>query len=68
MLGKIKKKSYFIINRERIRLDGIPKAEINWNETNMPIKTTKLLLRRDYEKIKQKKEKDWNTMIVHIKS
>ena len=34
----------------------------------MPIKTTKLLLRRDYEKVKPKKEKDWNTMIKPIKS
>ena len=68
MLGKIKKKPYFTINRERIRLDGIPKEEINWNEINMPIKTTKLLLRRNYEKVKPVKEKDWNSMIKPIKS
>ena len=68
MLGKIKKKTYLTINKERIRLDGIPKEEINWNEINMPIKTTKLLLRRNYEKVKPKKEKDWNSIIKPIKS
>ena len=68
MLGKIKKKPYFTINRERIRLDGVPKEEINWNEINMPIKSTKLFLRRNYEKVVPKKEKDWNSMIKPIKS
>ena len=34
----------------------------------MPIKTTKLLLRRNYEKVKPVKEKDWNSMIKPIKS
>ena len=69
MLGKVKKKPYFTINRERIRLDGEEMEEkIDWNELNMPIKTTKLLLRRNYEKVKPKKEKDWNMMIKPIKS
>ena len=68
ILGKIKKKPHFTINRERIRLDGVSKEEINWNEINMPMKTTKLLLRRNYEKVRPIKEKDWNSMIKPIKS
>jgi len=52
IIGKVKMKVDYKINKERIKLEGIPKKEeVNWNEVNMPIKTTKLLLKRDYEKV-----------------
>ena len=52
IIGKIKMKVDYKINKERIKLEGISKKEeVNWNEVNMPIKTTKLLLKRDYEKV-----------------
>ena len=68
ILGKIKKKVEFKIKKERLKFDGIEKEEIDWNNLNMPIKTTKLLLRRNYEKIKPKKEIKWDEIIKPIKS
>ena len=69
IIGKVKMKEAYKINKERINLLGVPKKEekiINWNELLMPIKTTKLLLRRDYEKLKPKKDIIWDDIIKPI--
>jgi len=71
ILGKVKRKVEYKIKRERLKFDGIEKEEkeeIDWNELNMPIKTTKLLLRRNYEKVKPKKEIKWDEIVKPIKS
>ena len=67
--GKVKIKPNYTINRERIKLIGLQKKEpLNWNEINKPINISKLLLRREYEKIEQKIEIDWNDIIKPIKT
>ena len=69
IIGKVKMKPDFKIKKERIKLEGIPKKEpINWNEVNRQIKTTKLLLKRNYEKIEPKKEIDWNELLKPFKT
>ena len=68
ILGKVKKKVEYKIKRERLKFDGIEKEETDWNELNMPIMTTKLLLRRNYEKVKPKKEIKWDEIVKPIKS
>ena len=71
ILGKVKRKVEYKIKRERLKFDGIEKEEkeeIDWNELNMPIKTTKLLLRRNYEKVKPKKEIKWDEIVKPIKN
>ena len=65
--GKIKKIE-FRINRERIKLLGIQKEEINWNEINVPTKSSKFLLKRNYDKIEPKIEINWDDIIRPIKS
>ena len=65
--GKIKKVEYKI-NRERIKLIGLPKEEINWNEINVPIKSSKFYLRRNYDKIEPKVEVNWDDIIRPIKT
>ena len=81
IIGKVKMKADYKINKERIKLEGIPKKEeVNWNDINMPIKTTKLILKRNYEKVEQKIEPEieqkvdqkidikWNELVKPIRS
>ena len=69
IIGKVKIKADYKIKKERIKLEGIPKKEkINWNKLNAPIKTTKLLINRNCDKIKPKVEKKWNEFLRPIKS
>ena len=81
IIGKVKMKTDYKINKERIKLEGIPKKEeVNWNDINMPIKTTKLILKRIYEKVEQKIEPEieqkvdqkidikWNELVQPIRS
>ena len=81
IIGKVKMKTDYKINKERIKLEGIPKKEeVNWNDINMPIKTTKLILKRNYEKLEQKIEPEieqkvdqkidikWNELVQPIRS
>jgi len=67
--GKVKMKPNYTINKERIRLIGLEKKEIlNWNEINIPIKISKIFLKREHDKIEQKIEIDWNDIIKPIKT
>ena len=77
IIGKMKIKTEYKIKKEMIKLDGIPKKEINWNEIIIPIKSTKLLVKRNYEKIEHKteikvikeiKETNWNNLLKPEKS
>ena len=69
IIGKVKLKADLKIKKERIKFDGKPKKEPkNWNDFNRLIKTTKLFLRRNYQKIEPKEEIDWNEINKPIKS
>ena len=66
IIGKVKMKTELKIKRERIKLVGIPKKEeVDWNTVLKPIKSTKLSLRRLYDK---KIEINWNDIIKPIKT
>ena len=66
IIGKVKMKTDLKIKRERINLIGLPKKEeVDWNTVIKPIKSTKLSLRRLYNK---KIEINWNDIIKPIKS
>ena len=68
ILGKAKNIEYKI-NKERIKLLGSPtKKEKNWNEINKPIKSNKLIIKNEYEKIEPKIEINWNDIIKPIKT
>ena len=68
IFGKAKNIDYKI-NKERIKLLGIPKKEeINWNKMNIPIKADKLIIKNEYEKLEPKIEIDWNDIIKPIKT
>ena len=68
IFGKTKNIEYKI-NRERIKLLGIPKKEEkNWNEIIKPINSDKLLIKNEYEKIEPKIEINWNDIIKPIKT
>ena len=66
--GKIKRKVDYRINRERIKIIGIPKEEINWDEINTPTKTARILIKRNYNKIEPKIEINWDDIIKPIKT
>ena len=67
--GKNKNITDYKINKERIKLLGMPKKEeINWNKINKPIKAYKLLINNEYEKTEPKIEIDWNDIIKPIKT
>ena len=66
--GKIKLKVDYRINKERIKLIGLPKKEKNWNEMNIQIKSSKLLIKRDYDRIEPKIYTNWDDVIKPIKT
>ena len=61
IMGKYKKKVELKMKNERIKLIGLPeKEEIDWNEVIRPVKSSKVSLKRLYEK---NVEMDWNDII-----
>ena len=66
--GKIKLKADFKINRERIKIIGLPKEEINWNEINAPLKSSRFLIKHNYEKREPNIEINWDDIIKPIKT
>ena len=69
IIGKTKKKVEYKINKERIKLTGMPeKEEVNWNDIISPNKSAKLLIKRDYDKIEPKIEINWDDIIKPIKT
>ena len=68
LIGKVNIKPDYKIKKERIKLEAIKKEEINWNDIIKPTKTSKFLLRRNYQKIEPKKEIDWNQLLKTTKT
>ena len=67
--GKIKNKIVYKINKERIKLTGLPdKEEVNWNEIIVPNKSVKLLISRDYDKIQPKIDINWDDITKPVKT
>ena len=61
IMGKYKKKVELKMKNERIKLIGLPeKEEIDWNDVIRPVKSSKVSLKRLYEK---NVEMDWNDII-----
>ena len=66
--GKMKIKVDYRINKQRIKLIGLPKEEKNWNKLNTQIKSCRLLIKRDYDRIEPKIEINWDDIIKPIKT
>ena len=56
------------INKERLKLIALPKEEKNWNKLNTQIKSGRLLIKRDYDRIEPKIEINWDDIIKPIKT